>query len=347
MNKANSSVSALAAGALVAAAMAAAPAASATPKPVKVPRTAPTWVARAHPIGDAPAGETATFRVYLAPRGGTAALKEAVAAVSDPSSPSYRQFLTAGQYHARFDATRSALGRVSRFLRSHHLTVTSVEPHHRFLAVRGSNASVEKAFSVDLKRFKRRGRTVEANTSAVRVPADLAPYVSTVTGLDTSRHLIKHHVAPPPDGFRNARPCSRSYGQVKATKKADFKTPLPKFKGKVLPYAVCGYTGPQLRAAYENSTRSAAPGSRWRSPTPTPHPTIAADANRYATTHGDGSYTRGQLQQVTPAAFATRTSATHPGGTARRRSTWRRCTRWRPTPASATTRPPAVSTTTS
>ena len=44
------------------------------------------------------------------------------------------------------------------------------------------------------------------------------------------------------------------YGQVKAATQADFKTPLPKFQGETLPYASCGYTGPQLRAAYEGDS---------------------------------------------------------------------------------------------
>lgn len=314
MNKAKTSLSAVAAaGALVAAAMVAAPTASATPKPVRVPRTAPAWVAEAHPIGNAPAGGISTFRVYLAPRGGTAALRTAVSAVSDPSSPSYRKFLSAAQYHARFDATRAVVDDVTAFLDSNDLTVTSVEPHHRFLSVRGTNASVQKAFGVSLKRFKRQGETVEANTSAVLVPTDLAPYIATVSGLDTSKHLVTHHAAPPPDGFRNARPCSRYYGQLTASKRADFRTPLPKFQGKALPYAVCGYTGPQYRAAYEGATDLTGAGVTVAITDAYASPTIAADANRYATTHGDGSYAPGQLRQVTPGAFTDEELCDAPG----------------------------------
>jgi subtilase family serine protease len=304
MSRAKTSLSAVvAAGALVAAALAAAPTASATPKPVRVPRTAPTWVAKAHAIGDAPAGGIATFRVHLAPRGGTAALNAAVAAVSDPSSPSYRKFLSAAQYHAQFDATDAVVDQVSTFLTRNHLTVTSVEPHHRFLSVRGTNASVQKAFAVRLKRFKRQGQIVQANTSAVMVPTDVAPYVASVSGLDTSRHLVKHSVAPPPAGFRNARPCSVSYGQVKAKWQADYKTPLPRFKGKVLPYVVCGYTGPQLRAAYEGDTTLTGAGVTVAITDAYASPTIAADANTYAIRHGDGAYASRQLQQVTPGAY--------------------------------------------
>ena len=91
MRKAKTSLFAVAAaGALVAAGMAAAPGASAAPQKRHVARTAPTWVAKAHSLGRAPAKGLSTFKVYLAPNGGTDALKAAVAEVSDPASPGYR-----------------------------------------------------------------------------------------------------------------------------------------------------------------------------------------------------------------------------------------------------------------
>ncbi len=104
-----------------------------------------------------------------------------------------------------------------------------------------------------LRKFRHRGQVVQANTDAVALPADIASSVLTVTGLDTTPNLVKH-AAPPPAGFRNGRPCSRYYGQVSAKYQEDFKTPLPAFKGQTLPYAVCGYTGPQFRSAYENNS---------------------------------------------------------------------------------------------
>src|SRR6201999_1796937 len=48
--------------------------------------------------------------------------------------------------------------------------------------------------------------------------------------------------SPPPAGFVNATPCSDYFGQ-----KTD--TTDPAYAGKQLPYAVCGYTPSQLRAA--------------------------------------------------------------------------------------------------
>ncbi|HET9829740.1 MAG TPA: S53 family peptidase [Nocardioidaceae bacterium] len=305
MKKAKTSLSAAAVvGALVAAGIVAAPAATAAPDRRPVARTAPTWVARAHSLGTAPASGRSTFRVYLAPRGGTDALKAAVAEVSDPGSAGYRHFVSASQFHATYDATDATVATVRGWLEDNRLSVTSVEAHHRYLAVTGSNAAVQRAFGVSLKRFRHRGHVVQANTSAVLVPDAIAPLVSTVTGLDTTPGTVRHH-APPSDGFRNARPCSRHYGQLKATYQGDFKTPLPKFNGMLLPYAVCGYTGPQLRSAYEGANPAGLDGIGTTVAITDAYasPTIAEDSARYATRHGDAGYRVGQLTQVLPTAF--------------------------------------------
>src|ERR1700712_4584081 len=98
MKKAKTSLSAVAvAGALVATGVVAAPQATAQPRRHTFARTAPKWVAHTRAIGAAPAKGTSAFRVYLAPKGGTDALKAAAAAVSTPGSSSYRQFLSAPQ----------------------------------------------------------------------------------------------------------------------------------------------------------------------------------------------------------------------------------------------------------
>jgi subtilase family serine protease len=309
MRKAKTSLSAMAAsGALVAAGLAAAPTADAAASRVPLARTAPSWVAGANSLGRAPASGTSTFRVFLAPRGGLDALKAAVAGVSDPSSPSYRRFLTAGQYHARYDATASTVSTVGGWLRSQGLHVTSVEAHHRYLAVRGDNAAVQKAFGVAIDRYRHKGRTVVANTHRLSVPAAVKPYITTVTGIDTTPHLVRHRhtrpAAPPPAGFRNARPCSRYYGEIQATLQADGTTPLPRFRGERLPYAPCGYTGSQFRAAYEGDSSLDGSGVTVAITDAYSSPTIRGDARRYAARNGDAGYASGQYTQVRdPSAY--------------------------------------------
>ncbi len=282
-------------GALVAAGAAAAPASAATHKQ-RLAHTQNTWVQHTKAQGNASAKGTSTFRVYLAPRGGLDALKADVAKVSTPGTASYRKFLSAKQYHAQYDPTAADAASVTNWLKSNDLTVTGTAAHRRYLAVTGSNDAVNKAFSTTIKKYRHAGRNVQANSTPVSVPSTIAPLISTVAGLDTTPRKVEHSAAPSP-GFRNARPCSRFYGQLSAANEADGKTPLPKFQGKTLPYAVCGYTGPQLRSAYEGSTALSGAGVTVAITDAYASPTIAKDSNTYAKAHGDGSYGTGQLVQ--------------------------------------------------
>ena len=278
-------------GALVAAGAAAAPATAGTAKR-QVAHTKPSWVAHTKSLGTARSTARSTFTVYLAPRGGADSLKAAVARISDPRSASYQHYLSAGQFHAQFDPSASALASVTRWLKSQHLSVGAVSPHNRSVAVSGSNAAVARAFSTQIKTFRHSGRTVQANTTALTVPAAIASQVSSISGLDTTPHFVTHNASKYPDGFRNATPCSTSYGEKKATT-------LPKFNGNTLPYAVCGYTGKQYRGAYEGAKASKFDGSGVTVAITDAYasPSIVQDASTYAGRNGDRVYAKGQLTQ--------------------------------------------------
>ncbi|MGI8761889.1 MAG: S53 family peptidase [Jatrophihabitantaceae bacterium] len=301
MHKRTIAVTLTAASALVAAVLAAPPGAQATPSPKAIPNTTPTWLGHAQHLGHANAPVSA--RVYLAPNGGLAALQHAVAAVSTPGSSEYRHFLTPQQYYARYSASSASVHAVESWLRSSGLTVTGVEAHNRYVSISGSVAAAQKAFGTRIEKYRHDGKDVQAPSSALSVPAALAGSVLTVSGLDTTPHLVAptntaNTPAPPPAGFRNARPCSVYFGQIQAKYQADFKTPLPAFHGNYLPYAPCGYTGPQFRAAYEGNTRLSGAGVTVAIVDAYASPTIRPDANRYASTHGDGSYAPGQFTQA-------------------------------------------------
>ncbi|MCW2648447.1 MAG: physarolisin [Pseudonocardiales bacterium] len=306
MHKRTITAALVSASALVAGMLVAASATQAQPAPKAVPNSKPTWLAHAQNLGHANAKSAVSVRVYLAPKGGLAALKAATAAVSTPGSASYRHFLTVAQYQAQFGATSASVNQVSAWLKSAGLKVTGVEPQNRYVSVSGTVAAAQKAFGSSIDRFRHDGQTVQAPAAALTVPAALASSVLTVTGLDTTSNTMaptNTAAAPPPAGFRNARPCSIYFGQLQAKVKADFKTPLPTFNGKVLPYAPCGYTGPQFRAAYEGNTNLDGTGVTVAITDAYAAPTIQADATQYAAAHGDAAYTAGQFTQAPHAAF--------------------------------------------
>ncbi|WP_375490653.1 protease pro-enzyme activation domain-containing protein [uncultured Jatrophihabitans sp.] len=271
-----------------------------------VPNSKPSWVAHTHRLGHAGQHAGVHARVYLAPRGGTVALQQAASAISTPGSASYHKFLTAAQYHQRFDATATSVHAVTSFLRKSGLKVTGTAAHNRYVTVSGTVTQAEHAFGAKIGRYHHAGRTVQAPESALKVPAGVSSSVLAVSGLDTTPAKVtptSKQDAPPPAGFRNARPCSTAYGDLAATYQQDYKTKLPKFQGKTLPYAVCGYTGPQFRAAYEGGTALDGTGATVGIIDAYAAPTIVKDTTTYANNHADAPYAKGQYTQTVPKSF--------------------------------------------
>src|SRR5262245_34408353 len=141
--------------------------------------SAPAWTAHAA-VRPAKASGSVSVRVYLAPRGGLAALKAAVAAVATS-----HHYLTPAQYRAKYEPTAAAVSSVGAWLRSAGLHVTGVEASHRYVSASGSVAAAEKAFGRQLKIYKHHGRLVRGPAGNARVPAAVAGSVLGVTGLST------------------------------------------------------------------------------------------------------------------------------------------------------------------
>ncbi len=308
-----------------------APAAQAANGKVTIDNTLPRWLGHATKNSVTPFAATQqSVRVYLTPNGGLDALKAAVAAVADPSSAKYRQFMTTAQFNAAYGPTQAQVDQVSSFLSGAGLKVTGVEPQHRYVEAIGYANQLGAAFGVQLGSFTHDGQSVTAPSTAATVPPSIASSVLTVTGLDTTTYTkAPNHIGPdkqsgaakaavspaakPPDGFANARPCSIYYGQISAQYQADFKTPLPPFQGQTLPYAPCGYTGSQFRSAYERGTTLNGTGATVAITDAYAWQKLVQDANRYASAHGDGAYAPGQLTQNVPSSF-TKQGACGPSG---------------------------------
>lgn len=266
-----------------------------------LPGSSPSWARPGNAVvAPAVAGHPISARVYLAPRH-KRQLDAMVAAVSNPASPQYRHFLTPQQYQQRFGPSTQQVAAVSRWLTGAGLKVTAVANGNRYLVVSGTAAQAERAFATDLRSFRHGNRTDRAPARDLSVPKNLGSMVLGVAGLNEAPHTVSPAAAPPPAGFRNARPCSRYYGQLTAKYQADYQTPLPKFQGKYRDYAVCGYTPRQLRSAY-GVTGSGLSGEGVTVAITDAYaaPTILSDANTYATRHGDEAFDHGQFSQSLP-----------------------------------------------
>jgi len=263
----------------------------------------PSWATPAARVADANAADRMQFRVYLnlRDRAGVAAVAQAV---SDPSSASFRSYLSAAQVKARFAPTDAAVSSVKTWLTGQGLTAGEVPANNLYVEATGSVRQVEQAFGVDLAVYNVRGQHVRSPASDLSVPGSLATTISGVVGIDQAFNLMRpDHVGaesstsapstgaqtfgipttvPPSDGFRNGRPCSAFYGE-------QVDTTDPAFGGgyaNPMPYAPCGYKPQQLRQAYgtQSLLDTGLDGSRATVAVidAFASPTIFADASTYA-----------------------------------------------------------------
>ncbi|MET7284837.1 S53 family peptidase [Streptomyces sp. NPDC005573] len=273
--------------------------AAGTPARDALTGTRPAWATAKADKGATADNAQVKARVYLAGRD-AAGLTAYAKAVSDPSSPLYGKYLDAKHVQARFGATKAQVSAVKSWLTSAGLKVTQVTPH--YIAVSGDVAAAEKAFGTQLHNFAKGAKTYRAPSKTASAPAGLKGAVLTVTGLDNAPHKSDHDEQLPGPGavFKNSGPFSSYFGSKTATT-------LPDAYGGKIPYAIKGYTGKQLRAAYGAGSYT---GKHVRIAITDAYasPTIAFDAGKYAQKNGDAAWKTGQLHQSLPADY-THTSA--------------------------------------
>jgi hypothetical protein len=100
-------------------------------------------------IGPVPATDTIDVSVAL-PVSDPAGLKAFVKAVSDPNSPTYRQYLTPSQFYAQFGAADADYDALQVWASQYRLEVVATYPNKLLLSLRGAAADVERALFANL-----------------------------------------------------------------------------------------------------------------------------------------------------------------------------------------------------
>src|SRR6202050_5533900 len=104
---------------------------------------------QAKSVGRLPA--TQPMRVVLVlPHSNEAALQSFLQELYDPSSPSYRQFLTVDEFTARFGPSQEDYDSVIRFVETNGLTVVGTSRNRMNVDVTGPVANVEAAFHLTM-----------------------------------------------------------------------------------------------------------------------------------------------------------------------------------------------------
>ncbi len=204
----------LAAGALVPTAAGAAP-----PAPHQVPvMAAPRVPSGSTRLGALPAAQAITVGVFVEPRD-PAALSAFVAAVSDPGSPQFHQYLAPGQFAQRFGATGATIGAVEDLLRQGGLRIQGVSANRLEVTATGSASALEGTFHTGLERYRLADGSVgRAATGPATVASTVSSSVVAVTGLNDLVHPMamdqtpRALSSPPTAGAPTSPPASAPAG---------------------------------------------------------------------------------------------------------------------------------------
>jgi subtilase family serine protease len=100
----------------------------------------------------------------------------------NPQSPLYKHYLTSEQYRAMFAPTADDVAKVTSFLNSNGLNVSSVNAEHTLINFSGPAANVEQAFGTTLNDYKdNQGNVYYAHATELSVPSYLSGLVLNVT----------------------------------------------------------------------------------------------------------------------------------------------------------------------
>ncbi len=204
----------------------------------------------------------------LADRAGARNLAESV---SDPSSDSYGDFVSAAEFRRRFSYRRVELRPVVSWLRSHGFSVARPTRNRDVLPVSGTAAQFEEAFGSRLRTYDAYGQELIAPRAKLEVPRRLSGLIEGTVGIPEeplspdfvgagsdpgAEDLARAAGAggttdpgPPPlgfDGLVGEQPkeyCSNFWA-------AKFADGLPKAYGQSPLLAICGYSAKQIRSAY-------------------------------------------------------------------------------------------------
>lgn len=266
-------------------------------------------------LGAAPASTTEHFIVTFKLRD-PAGAQSFVKAVSDPSSPHFRKFLSPAQFTKRFAASESEVDAAVSWLRSQGLKTGAVAKSRSYVPVSGTVAQVNKAFGTTMHEYTKNGRTFSAPAKAVTMPAGVAGVVGGVVGLDRSRMLHTTNVrtneasakqgvsartlstlGAAPNGKTGASTaCSSYYGQYHLP---DIPTAASPLTG-VQPGSLCGYTPQQVRAARGMTPKNTGKGMTVGITLWCNDPRIEADTNTWAKKLGFQPLKPNQLKVIEP-----------------------------------------------
>jgi hypothetical protein len=111
-------------------------------------------------------------------------LNQLLAAQQNPASPQYHKWLTPEAFASRFGASPNDLATIGQWLESHGFHIKAVARGGTFIRFDARASQVQDAFKTEIHQFTVNGVKHYANVSEPSLPANLAPLVLAIGGMD-------------------------------------------------------------------------------------------------------------------------------------------------------------------
>jgi subtilase family serine protease len=281
-------------------ALASAPATTHRSRVQTLPAVTPRSLASLDTVPDVTTSAPVAFSVLV--RGRHAAeLASLARSVSDPASRDFRHFLNRRQARHEFGPAAATTRTVENFLRTSGASVTNVSSDGRLISAAAPAGALTASLGVHFADVRTGGGAARVALDEPVLPASIRPLVSDIIGLtqtpvapmSTSPVTVTNAPAP---AYFNGRPCSKYYGQKRATTQ-------PRYDKKAPPYTICGYTPKQVRAAYRvPQTHLSGKGARIAIVDDYDSATIVPDTSRFSKLHGIAKLAANRFVDHTDAA---------------------------------------------
>jgi hypothetical protein len=118
----------------------------------------------------------------------SAELEQLLEDQQNPSSTHFHAWLTQEEFGERFGLSANDFTRVRDWVESQGFRVQLAAQSRTWITFSGTAGQVRGAFETDMHRFRETGKIRFANVTDVSLPADLAPLVSAISGLNDFRN---------------------------------------------------------------------------------------------------------------------------------------------------------------
>jgi subtilase family serine protease len=122
-------------------------------------------------------------------------LEATIQQLYDPQSPSYHQWLQAGDL-AQYAPTAAQVAAVKGELQTHGLTLLADDPNRLSVRAQGTLAQMQSAFHTQIGVYRRGGQRIYANTTPATLDGQAGELALAVSGLDNAGRVVQANSIP-------------------------------------------------------------------------------------------------------------------------------------------------------